>query len=138
MENNFERMNVKSKDIASEKLEELKKLFPNAITEVMDDSGELRLAIDKDTLSQEFNQVVVDGREERYQFTWPGKRQAILNANAPINKTLRPSVEESLNFDTTENLYIEGDNLEILKLLQETYLGKVKMIYIYIYIYRGN
>ena len=81
-------------------------------------------------MEQEISTKVVEGREERYQFTWPDKKQAILAANAPISKTLRPCREESKNFDTTENLYIEGDNLEVLKLLQETYLGQIKMIYI--------
>lgn len=79
---------------------------------------------------QEINTKVVDGNEERYQFTWPDKKKSVLLANAPINKTLRPCREESVNFDNTENLYIQGDNLEVLKLLQETYLGKIKMIYI--------
>ena len=79
---------------------------------------------------QEINTQVVEGKEERYQFTWPDKKKSVLLANAPISKTLRPRREESVDFDTTENLYIEGDNLEVLKLLQETYLGKIKMIYI--------
>lgn len=87
-------------------------------------------AIDKDVLMQEIAVKVVDGREERYQFTWPDKKKSVLLANAPISKTLRPCREESVDFDNTENLYIEGDNLEVLKLLQETYLGKIKMIYI--------
>lgn len=92
--------------------------------------GAVRKIIDFDVLRQELSDCIVEGPEERYQFTWPDKRKSILAANAPINKTLRPCREESVNFDTTENLYIEGDNLEVLKLLQETYLGKVKMIYI--------
>lgn len=96
----------------------------------MDDDGEVVRAVDKDILMQEIATQVVEGRDERYQFTWPDKRQAILAANAPLSKTLRPVREESVNFDDTENLYIEGDNLDVLKLLQETYLGKVKMIYI--------
>ena len=90
----------------------------------------MEYAIDFDVLRQELSTVLVEGNEERYQFTWPDKKQSILLANAPIAKTLRPCPEESVNFDTTENLYIEGDNLDVLKLLQETYLGKVKMIYI--------
>ena len=105
-------------------------MFPNAFTETKNDQGEVVRAIDKDVLMQEINTKVVEGREERYQFTWPDKRKSVLLANAPIAKTLRPCREESVNFDTTENLYIEGDNLEVLKLLQETYLGKIKMIYI--------
>ena len=121
---------MQTKNLADEKFEKLKELFPNAITESIDENGNLVRAIDKDVLAQEISNEVVEGRDERYQFTWPEKRKAILNANAPISKTLRPCREESLNFDETENLYIEGDNLEVLKLLQETYLGKVKMIYI--------
>ena len=105
-------------------------LFPNCVTEAKDENGEIVHKIDFDMLKQELSSTLVEGREERYQFTWPDKKQAILTANAPINKTLRPCREESVNFDTTENLYIEGDNLEALKLLQETYLGKIKMIYI--------
>lgn len=105
-------------------------MFPNAVTETIDENGEVVRAIDKDVLMQEINTKVVDGNEERYQFTWPDKKKSVLLANAPINKTLRPCREESVDFDNTENLYIEGDNLEVLKLLQETYLGKIKMIYI--------
>ena len=105
-------------------------LFPNCVTEAKNDNGEIVHKIDFDMLKQELSSSLVEGREERYQFTWPDKKQAILTANAPINKTLRPCREESVNFDETENLYIEGDNLEVLKLLQETYLGKIKMIYI--------
>uniref|UniRef100_UPI00307997DE site-specific DNA-methyltransferase n=1 Tax=Phascolarctobacterium succinatutens TaxID=626940 RepID=UPI00307997DE len=100
------------------------------VTERINNEGKLEHAIDFDMLRQELSDYVVDGLQERYQFTWPDKRKAILAANAPINKTLRPCREESVDFDNTENLYIEGDNLEVLKLLQETYLGKVKMIYI--------
>lgn len=121
---------MQTKNLANENYEKLAVLFPNAVTESTDENGNVVRAIDKDILMQEINCKVVEGREERYQFTWPDKKQAILTANAPINKTLRPCREESVNFDTTENLYIEGDNLEVLKLLQETYLGKIKMIYI--------
>jgi adenine-specific DNA-methyltransferase len=105
-------------------------LFPNSLTERKNEKGEVEYAIDFDVLRQELSSVIVDGNEERYQFTWPDKKQSILLANAPIAKTLRPCTEESVDFDSTENLYIEGDNLDVLKLLQETYLGKVKMIYI--------
>lgn len=115
---------------ADENFRKLAELFPDAVTETKNDQGEVVRAIDKDVLMQEINTKVVEGREERYQFTWPDKRKSVLLANAPIAKTLRPCREESVNFDTTENLYIEGDNLEVLKLLQETYLGKIKMIYI--------
>ncbi|NUE94895.1 site-specific DNA-methyltransferase [Gilliamella sp. ESL0232] len=113
--------------------ENIKKIgaqFPNCITERKNQQGEVEYAIDFDLLKQELSSVIVEGREERYQFTWPDKKKSILLANAPIAKTLRPCREESVDFDDTENLYIEGDNLEVLKLLQETYLGKVKMIYI--------
>lgn len=106
------------------------KLFPNCITERMGENGEVETAIDFDMLKQELSSVIVEGNEERYQFTWPDKKKAILAANAPISATLRPCREESVDFDTTQNLYIEGDNLDVLKLLQETYLGKIKMIYI--------
>ena len=105
-------------------------MFPNAITETIDTDGKVVRAIDADILAQEINTYVISGNEERYQFTWPDKKKSVLLANAPIAKTLRPCREESIDFDSTENLYIEGDNLEVLKLLQETYLGKVKMIYI--------
>lgn len=115
---------------ADENFKKLAQLFPNAVTETIDENGEVVRAIDKDVLMQEISCKVVDGKEERYQFTWPDKKKSVLLANAPINKTLRPCREESVDFDNTENLYIEGDNLEVLKLLQETYLGKVKMIYI--------
>ena len=113
-----------------ENVSKIAQLFPNCVTEAKDENGEITHKIDFDMLKQELSTSIVEGREERYQFTWPDKKQAILTANAPINKTLRPCREESVNFDTTENLYIEGDNLEVLKLLQETYLGKIKMIYI--------
>lgn len=126
----MEKLSMETKNLAEEKFEALKKLFPNALTETKDAQGRVVRAIDKDVLMQEIATEVVEGRDERYQFTWPDKRKAILAANAPTSKTLRPSRDESVNFDQTENLYIEGDNLEVLKLLQETYLGKVKMIYI--------
>ncbi len=115
---------------ADENFKKLAEMFPNAVTETIDENGEVVRAIDKDVLMQEISCKVVEGNEERYQFTWPDKKKSILLANAPINKTLRPCREESVDFDNTENLYIEGDNLEVLKLLQETYLGKIKMIYI--------
>ena len=126
----MEKLDMQTKNLADEKFEALKQLFPNAVTETMDDAGEVVRAVDKDVLMQEIATRVVEGRDERYQFTWPDKRQAILAANAPLSKTLRPAREESVNFDDTDNLYIEGDNLDVLKLLQETYLGKIKMIYI--------
>ena len=105
-------------------------LFPNCVTERINEDGKLEKVVDFDMLKQELSSFVVEGNEERYQFTWPDKKKSILLANAPIAKTLRPCREESVDFDNTENLYIEGDNLDVLKLLQETYLGKIKMIYI--------
>ena len=126
----MDKLKMHTPNKADENFEKLAELFPNAVTETIDENGEVVRAIDKDMLMQEINCKVVDGREERYQFTQPDKKKSVLLANAPINKTLRPCREESVDFDTTENLYIEGDNLEVLKLLQETYLGKVKMIYI--------
>lgn len=124
------KLRMQTANKADENFKKLAAMFPNAVTETVNENGEVVRAIDKDVLMQEISCTVVDGNEERYQFTWPDKKKSILLANAPINKTLRPCREESVDFDTTENLYIEGDNLEVLKLLQETYLGKIKMIYI--------
>ena len=124
------RLRMQTENKADTNYRKLAEMFPNAVTETIDENGNVVRAIDKDVLMQEISCKVVEGNEERYQFTWPEKKQSILLANMPINKTLRPCREESVDFDNTENLYIEGDNLEILKLLQETYLGKVKMIYI--------
>ena len=126
----MDKLKMQTANKADENYKKLAEMFPNAVTEAIDENGEVVRAIDKDVLMQEINTKVVDGKEERYQFTWPDKRKSVLLANAPISKTLRPCREESVDFDTTENLYIEGDNLEVLKLLQETYLGKIKMIYI--------
>ena len=126
----MDKLKMHTPNRADENFRALAALFPNAVTETIDENGEVVRAIDKDVLMQEISCKVVEGKEERYQFTWPDKRKSVLLANAPISKTLRPCREESVNFDTTENLYIEGDNLEVLKLLQETYLGKIKMIYI--------
>lgn len=126
----MDKLKMQTVNKADENFKKLAEMFPNAVTETIDENGEVVRAIDKDVLMQEINTKVVDGKEERYQFTWPDKKKSVLLANAPISKTLRPCREESVDFDTTENLYIEGDNLEVLKLLQETYLGKIKMIYI--------
>ena len=144
----MDKLRMQTANKADENFRKLAAMFPNAVTETINENGEVVRAIDKDVLMQEINTKVVDGKEERYQFTWPDKKKSVLLANAPINKTLRPVREDetvptgadsegkpycssgSVNFDTTENLYIEGDNLEVLKLLQETYLGKIKMIYI--------
>lgn len=126
----MDKLKMQTVNKADENFKKLADMFPNAVTEAKDENGEVVRAIDKDVLMQEINTKVVDGNEERYQFTWPDKKKSVLLANAPINKTLRPCREESVDFDNTENLYIEGDNLEVLKLLQETYLGKIKTIYI--------
>ena len=124
------RLRMQTENKADTNYRKLAEMFPNAVTETIDENGNVVRAIDKDVLMQEISCKVVEENEERYQFTWPDKKKSILLANTPINKTLRPCREESVDFDNTENLYIEGDNLETLKLLQETYLGKVKMIYI--------
>ena len=144
----MDKLRMQTANKADENFRKLAAMFPNAVTETINENGEVVRAIDKDVLMQEIACTVVDGNEERYQFTWPDKKKSVLLANAPINKTLRPVREDetvptgadsegkpycstgSVDFDTTENLYIEGDNLEVLKLLQETYLGKIKMIYI--------
>ena len=125
-----EKLAMHTKSLADEKFAALAKLFPNAVTETMDENGSVVRAIDKDVLAQEINTHVVEGREERYQFTWPDKKKSKLLANAPVIASLRPCREESVDFDNTENLYIEGDNLDVLKLLRENYLNSVKMIYI--------
>ena len=129
------KLPMQTPNLADENFAKLQALFPNAVTEVIsgyDEAGKpvVTRAIDKDVLMQEISVEVVDGPRERYQFTWPDKKKSVLLANAPIQKTLRPCREESVDFDHTENLYIEGDNLDVLKLLRETYLGKIKMIYI--------
>lgn len=123
-------MKLHTPDLTAQNIEKLAALFPNCITETMDAKGNLKRGIDFDQLRQELSDHVVEGPRERYHLDWPGKREALLAANAPIAKTLRPCREESVDFDTTKNLFIEGDNLDALKLLQETYLGKVKLIYI--------
>ncbi len=125
-----EHLKMHSLDKTDENIAKIARLFPNCVTEAKDENGKIVHKVDFDMLKQELSAGLVEGREERYQFTWPDKRQAILTANAPINKTLRPCRSESVDFDNTQNLYIEGDNLEVLKLLQETYLGKIKMVYI--------
>ena len=126
----MDKLQMHTANKADENFKKLAALFPNAVTETINENGEVIRAIDKDVLMQEISCTVVEGKDERYQFTWPDKKKSVLLANAPISKTLRPCREESVDFDNTENLYIEGDNLEVLKLLQETYLGKIKMIYI--------
>jgi len=126
----MEKMKLHSPDLSQDNIAQIRDLFPGCVTEAADENGKLRLAVDFDQLRQELSDHVVEGGQERYRLDWPGKREALALANAPIAKTLRPSPVESHNFYHTNNLFIEGDNLEALKLLQETYLGKVKMIYI--------
>ena len=126
----MEKMKLHSPDFTKENIAKLAELFPNCMTEARAADGMIKHAIDFDQLRQELSTHIVEGSQERYQLNWPGKREALLTANAPIAKTLRPVRSESVDFDTTQNLFIEGDNLDALKLLQETYLNKVKMIYI--------
>ena len=126
----MEKLNMQTTDVVDENIKRIGELFPNCLTEVKDEKGRPQVAIDFDQLRQELSKNIVEGPEERYQFTWPDKRNAIRLANAPTTDTLRPCREESVDFDNTQNLYIEGDNLQVLKLLRENYLGKVKMIYI--------
>lgn len=125
----MEKLEMKTARMSQENIEKIRALFPNAVTEVKKD-GKIELAVDFDVLKQELSDTVIEAGQERYQMTWPDKRKAVALANSAISATLRPCKEESVDFDTTENLYIEGDNLDVLKLLRETYLGKVKMIYI--------
>ena len=126
----MEKLKMHTQDVAEANIEKIGQLFPNCLTERINENGKPEMAIDFDKLKQELSKEVVEGNQERYQFTWPGKREAMRLANTPSNMTLRPDRESSVDFDNTENLYIEGDNLEVLKLLRENYLGKVKMIYI--------
>ncbi|WP_233187051.1 site-specific DNA-methyltransferase [Veillonella sp. T11011-6] len=120
---------MESVDMTEKNIEKIESLFPNCITETLDENGTLKKAINFEALKQMLSNEVIDG-DEAYEFTWVGKKAAIVEANKPIRKTLRPCIEKSVNWDNTENLYIEGDNLEVLKLLQESYLGKVDVIYI--------
>lgn len=125
----MEKMRMESVDITTQNIERIGALFPNCITETKGEDVKVKKAINFDLLRQMLSGDVIEG-DEAYEFTWVGKKTAIVEANKPIRKTLRPCKEDSVNWDTTENLYIEGDNLKVLKLLQESYLGKVKMIYI--------
>ena len=131
----MDKLKMQSADGVQDNIQKIAALFPNCVTETVvgyhdDGSAIIKHKVDFEKLQQELSDAVISGREERYQFTWPDKRKAILAANAPVNATLRPCREESVDFDTTQNLYIEGDNLDVLKCLKETYLHKVKMIYI--------
>ena len=125
----MDKMRMESVDMTAQNIDKIGALFPNCITETKDENGKMKKAINFELLRQMLSGDVIEG-DEAYEFTWVGKKAAIVEANKPIRKTLRPCKEESVNWDSTENLYIEGDNLEVLKLLQESYLGKVKMIYI--------
>lgn len=126
----MDKLKMHSPNLTQENIARIRDLFPGCVTEAKGEDGSVKLAVDFDQLRQELSESIVEGPQERYHLNWPGKREALLAANAPIAKTLRPCPEESVDFDTTKNLFIEGDNLEALKLLQETYLGKVKLIYI--------
>lgn len=126
----MQKLKMHSPDMTQEHIARIREFFPNCVTEARGKDGSLRLSVDFDLLRQELSGSIVEGPQERYHLDWPGKREAILAANAPIAKALRPCRKESVDFDTTKNLFIEGDNLDALKLLQETYLGKIKMIYI--------
>lgn len=126
----MDKLKMQTTNKVDENIKKIGELFPNCLTETLDENGRPQMAIDFDQLRQELSQNIVEGPEERYQFTWPDKRNAIRLANAPTTDTLRPCREESVDFDNTQNLYLEGDNLEVLKLLRQNYLGKVKMIYI--------
>lgn len=119
------KLDMESKNIVDENIERISELFPNVIVESTNGK-----AIDFELLKQELSKEIVDGAKEKYQLTWPGKKEAIVNANTPSKDTLRPIKEKSVDFDYTENIYIEGDNLEVLKILQESYLNKIKCIYI--------
>ena len=125
----MEKMRMESVDMTTKNIDRISELFPNCITETIDENGNLKKAINFELLRQMLSKDVLDG-DEAYEFTWVGKKASIVEANKPIRKTLRPCLEESVDWDTTENLYIEGDNLDVLKLLQESYLNKVKLIYI--------
>lgn len=126
----MDKLKMHSPDMTQENIKKIQALFPNCVTEARDDSGKLRLAIDFDQLKQELSDSIVEGPQERYHLNWPGKRESLLASSQPISNTLRPSVEESKSFDSTANLFLEGDNLDALKLLQESYLNRVKLIYI--------
>lgn len=125
----MEKMKMESVDMTAQNIEKIGALFPNCITETVGVDGKPKKAINFEALKQMLSSDVIEG-DEAYEFNWVGKKASIIEANRPIRKTLRPCKEESVNWDKTENLYIEGDNLEVLKLLQESYLGKIKLIYI--------
>ncbi|MFV1465199.1 MULTISPECIES: site-specific DNA-methyltransferase [unclassified Phaeobacter] len=130
MSDEIEKLKMHSPDLTQDNIAKIRALFPGCVTEAAGEDGKLRLAVDFDQLKQELSDSIVEGPQERYHLNWPGKREALITANAPIAKTLRPARDESVDFDTTQNLFIEGDNLEALQLLQKNYLGSVKCIYI--------
>jgi adenine-specific DNA-methyltransferase len=130
MSDEIDKLKMHSPDLTQDNIARIRALFPGCVTEAMGPDGKLALRVDFDLLRQELSDSIVDGPQERYHLDWPGKRQALVTANAPIAKTLRPVREESVEFDTTRNLFIEGDNLEALKLLQSSFLGEVKVVYI--------
>jgi adenine-specific DNA-methyltransferase len=126
----MDKLKMHSHNLTQQNIARIENLFPGCVTEAKDEDGSVKLKVDFDQLRQELSDSIVEGSQERYHLNWPGKREALLTANAPIAKTLRPCREESVDFDKTQNLFIDGDNLDALKLLRETYLGKIKMIYI--------
>lgn len=126
----MDKLKMHSPNLTQDNIARIRELFPGCVTEARGEDGRVKLAVDFDQLRQELSESIVEGPQERYHLNWPGKREALLTANAPIAKTLRPCREESVDFDTTKNLFIEGDNLDALKLLQETYLGNIKLVYI--------
>ena len=126
----MEKLKMRSPNVTDANVIRIRELFPNCVAETKNEKGESKLAVDFDQLRQELSDTIVEGSQERYRLDWPGKREALLTANTPISKTLRPVRGESVDFDTTKNLFIEGDNLEALKLLQENYLGRIRIIYI--------
>jgi adenine-specific DNA-methyltransferase len=125
-----DKLDMKSMDITQDNIAKIKALFPSAVTEVMGEDGKVKLAIDFDALKQELSDDLISEKAERYQMTWPDKSKAKVLANSRITATLRPDKEKSVNFDNTKNVYIEGDNFDVLKLLRETYLGKLDVVYI--------
>ncbi|MDE0683455.1 MAG: site-specific DNA-methyltransferase, partial [Candidatus Poribacteria bacterium] len=125
------KLNLRTSDMNQDNIAKIREIFPSCVTEAPDElTGQLRLSIDFDHLRQELSEHIVEGLQERYRLDWPGKRAALILANAPTAKTLRPCRKESIDFDKTENIFIEGDNLDVLKALQTSLLGKVQMIYI--------
>ena len=126
----MEKIDLKTPNFTNENIEKMADLFPNCVTEKKNENSEIERSIDFDALRQELSGSIVEGSQERYSLNWPGKRESLVTANTPISKTLRPCREESVDFDNTKNIFIEGDNLDALKLLQETYLSKIKVIYI--------